>query len=84
MKFLGFPGSSDGKESACSAGDPGSSPGQEDPLEKVMTIHSSIPVWRIPWTEEPGGLQPMGSQRVRYNLATKQRQQQHSCFTTLY
>ena len=34
--------------------------GQEDPLEKEMTIHSSILAWRIPWTEESGGLQPMG------------------------
>ena len=41
--------------------------GQEDPLEKGMASHSSIPVWRIPWTEEPGGLQSMGSQRVRHN-----------------
>ena len=39
---LGFPGGSDGKESACSAGDPGSIPGLEDPLEKGMTTHSSI------------------------------------------
>jgi len=39
--------------------------GQEDPLEKGMATHSSILVWRIPWTEEPGGLQSMGSQRVR-------------------
>ena len=38
--------------------------GQEDPLEKGMAIHSSIPAWRIPWTEEPGGLKSMGSQRV--------------------
>ena len=37
------------------------SPGQEDPLEKGMATHSSILAWRIPWTEEPGGLQPMGS-----------------------
>ena len=36
--------------------------GQEDPLEKEMTTHSSILAWRIPWTEEPGGLQSMGSQ----------------------
>ena len=36
--------------------------GQEDPLEKEMTTHSSILPWRIPWTEEPGGLQSMGSQ----------------------
>jgi len=40
--------------------------GQEDPLEKEMTIHSSILAWRIPWTEEPGGLQSVGSQRVRH------------------
>ena len=52
----GFPGGSDGKESACSAGDLGSVPGQEDPLEKGMAIHSSILTWRIPRTEEPGGL----------------------------
>ena len=38
--------------------------GQEDPLEKEMATHSSILTWRIPWTEEPGGLQSMGSQRV--------------------
>ena len=36
--------------------------GQEDPLEKGMATHSSIPAWRIPWTEEPGGLQSMGLQ----------------------
>ena len=38
------------------------SPGQEDPLEKGMAVHSSIVAWRIPWTEEPGGLQSLGSQ----------------------
>ena len=38
--------------------------GQEDPLEKGMAIHSSILAWRIPWTEDSGGLQSMGSQRV--------------------
>ena len=41
--------------------------GQEDPLEQGMATHSSILAWRIPWTEEPGGLQSMGLQRVRYN-----------------
>ena len=41
--------------------------GREDPLEKGMTTHSSILAWRIPWTEEPGGLQYMGSQRVRHD-----------------
>ena len=39
--------------------------GWEDSLEKEMATHSSIPAWRIPWTEEPGGLQSMGLQRVR-------------------
>ena len=39
--------------------------GQEDPLEKGMATHSSILAWRIPWTEEPGGLQFVGSQRVQ-------------------
>ena len=41
--------------------------GQEDPLEKGMATRSSILAWRIPWTEEPGGLQSMGLQRVGYN-----------------
>ena len=38
-----------------------------------MATHSSIPAWRIPWTEDPGGLQSVGSQRVRHDLATKQQ-----------
>ena len=41
--------------------------GQEDPLEEEMATHSSILAWRIPWTEEPGGLQFTGSQRVRHD-----------------
>ena len=49
--------------------------GWEDPLGKEMATHPSILAWRIPLTEEPGGLQSMGSQRVRHNLATKQQQQ---------
>ena len=40
---------------------------REDPLEKEMVLHSSILAWRIPWTEEPGGLQFMGSQRVGHD-----------------
>jgi len=44
--------------------------GREDPLEKGMVTHSSILALRSPWTEEPGGLQSMGAQRVRHNLAT--------------
>ena len=41
--------------------------GWEDPLEKEMAAHSSILAWRIPWTEEPGGLQSTGSQRVGHD-----------------
>ena len=41
--------------------------GQEDALEKEMATHSSILVWKIPWTDMPGGLQSMGSQRVRHD-----------------
>ena len=41
--------------------------GQEDPLEEGMATHSSVPAWRIPWTEEPGGLQPVGLHRVRHD-----------------
>ena len=43
--------------------------GQEDPLEEGVATHSSILAQRIPWTEEPGGLQSMGSQRVGHNLS---------------
>ena len=50
-----------------SAVDAGSIPGQEDPLEKEMETHSNILAWRIPWTEEPGGLQSTGWQRVGHN-----------------
>ena len=56
----GFPSGSDGKESACNAGDLGSTLGREDPLEKGMATHSSILAWRLPWTEEPGGLWSTG------------------------
>ena len=55
------------KESACNAGDEIQSLGWEDPLKKEMSIHSSILAWRIPSTEEPGGLQSMGTQRVGHN-----------------
>ena len=41
--------------------------GQEDPLEKGLLTHSSILAWEIPWTEEPDGLQSMGSERVRHD-----------------
>ena len=44
--------------------------GREDPLEKGMATHSSILAWSIPWTEEPGGLQSMGSQRAGHTWVT--------------
>ena len=52
------------------ARDPGSFPDQEVPLEKEMATHSSILAWGIPWTEEPGRLQSMGSQSVGHSLVT--------------
>ena len=45
--------------------------GWEDPLEEEMATHASILAWRIPWTGEPGGLQCMGSQRVRHDCTTE-------------
>ena len=48
------------KESTCNAGDMVSIPGWEDPLEEGMATYSSIPAWKIPWTEEPGRLRSMG------------------------
>ena len=62
-----FLGGSHGKESACNVGDPVQSLGGEDPVEKGQATHSSILAWKISWTEEPGGLQSMGSQRVRHD-----------------
>ena len=46
----------------------------EDPLEWEMATHSSIPAWKFPWTEEPGGLQSMGLQRVGHDCVTE-----HAC-----
>ena len=47
--------------------------GGDDPLEEGMTTHSNILAWEIPWTEEPGGLQSIGLQRVGQDLVTKQQ-----------
>ena len=47
--------------------------GWEDRLQNEMATHSSILAWEIPWTEEPGGLQSMGSQRIRHVLVSKQQ-----------
>ena len=66
LSSLGFPAGSDGKESSCKCRRPGF-----DPLEEGVVTHFSILAWRIPWTEKPGGLQSMGSQRVRHDRVTK-------------
>jgi len=63
-----------GKESACQGRRCGFNPWVgEIPLGKEMATHSSILAWKTPWTEEPGGLQSMGSQRIRLDLQTKQQ-----------
>ena len=63
----GFPGGSDVKNQPAMQETWVQSLAQEDPLEKGMATHSSILAWRIPWTEEPGRLQSIGSQRVRHD-----------------
>ena len=67
---MGFPDGLDGKASACNAGDLGSILDLEDPLEKELAIHSITLARKIPWMEEPGGLQSMGSLRVGHDWAT--------------
>ena len=62
--------SSPGKESACSVEDLGSIAGLGRSLEKEMALHSSIPAWRTPWTEEPGRLQSVGSKGVGHDRVT--------------
>ena len=60
----GFPGGSDGKESACNSRDLGSIPGSGRSLREGNGTYSSILAWRIPWTEEPDGLKSMESKRI--------------------
>ena len=70
MYWVGFPGGSVVKNLPAVQETRGTQVqllGQEDPLEEGMATHSSILAWRIPWTEEPGGLQAMGSQRERHD-----------------
>ena len=71
IAHMGLPGGLYSKESACNEGDSGLIPGWEDPLEEGMATLSSVLAWRIPWTEEPGRLRSMGSQRVGHNWASK-------------
>ena len=79
---MGFPGDSDGKESACNAGDLGSTCGWEDPLEKEMATHCSRLACEVPWTEESGGLQSMGSPRAGHDRVSNSRKCNH-CFRAL-
>ena len=67
---LDFPGGSNDKDSACNAGDLGLIPGSGKSPGEGNGNHSNILAWRIPWTEEPGELQSMGSQRVRHSWET--------------
>ena len=76
----GFPHGLDSKESVCNAQETWVwFLGGEDLLEKGMTTHSSILSWRIPWTEEPGGLQSRGVQRVRHSWATNTHIHTRAC-----
>ena len=68
---FGFPGGSDGKESACNSGNPGSIPGWGRSLEKGMATHSSILAWRNSWTKEPSGLQFIRSDTTERRHVTK-------------
>ena len=68
---LGFLVAQTGKESACNTGDPGSIPGSGRSPGDGMATHSSILAWRIPWTDEPGGLQSLGLQESDTTEATK-------------
>ena len=58
--------------------------GQEDALEEEMVTHSSILAWRIPWTEEPGRLQSMGSERVGHDCSELARTQDFSSYCKIY
>ena len=74
----GLPGGSDGKESACNAGDQGSIPAWGRSPGEGNGTHSSILAWRTPWSEETGGLQSMGSQKVRHDLVTNTHTHTHT------
>ena len=69
QSHLGFPGGSGSKESACNVGDPGSIPGLGRSLEEGMATLSSILAWRIPWTEDPGGLPVNGATKSQTELS---------------
>ena len=77
----GIPRGSVVKNLPAMPGTPVQSQSQEDPLEKGMATHSSILAWEIPWTEEPGRLQFMGSKRIKHNPVTQFSSVAQSCLT---
>ena len=79
--WTGFSGGSLVKNLSSVQETQGQSLSWEDPLEKEMVTHSSTLAWKIPWTEEPEGPQPMESQRVGRDLTTQQQQQQRDVDT---
>ena len=79
----GFPSSSDGKAFACNAGDLGSIPRSGRATGEGMATHSSILAWKIPWTEESGGLQSMGSHRDGHDWATNTHTHTHTHTPTI-
>ena len=76
----GFPGGSVVKNLSVKQEEQVRSLGQEDTLEQEMATHSSILAWEIPWTEQPGGLQSMGSQRVQHDCAHVHSCSVHQCY----
>ena len=79
---MGFPGGSDGKESACNAGDLGSIPGLGRSPGEGMATHFSIVAGRIPWTEEPGGQQSIGLQsQTRLSDFQKKKKALNQCLS---
>ena len=81
----GFPGGSGVKEPACPGRTRGFHPWVgEDPLQEGMATHSRVPAWRIPWTEEPGGLYSMGLQRVGHDSVPKYQKPAVDVYTALH
>ena len=81
--YKGLPKRPSDKDSPANTGDArdeSSIPGREDPLEEEMATHSSILGWKIPWTEEPGGLQSKALQRFRHNRATEHSTQHRTTY----
>ena len=83
INALDFPGGSVIKNPTAKWETQVQSLGGEDSLEKQMATHSSILAWETPWTEKPGGLQSMGSQRAGHDLGTEQQRRQQILYFSL-